>query len=652
MIQIRYPLLKAWSLMAHTPTGPAILRNPPPSHFRAGENQFDIPAFAHDGQGNSYDGQWVEGKHGEFVWQTAMGDFRHGIDAVIHHVGEFLAARGLNIDPKEVVQHAINQFNDTHTNADSHQLSNIMHPEWRKILANALPPGDATRYITNRPSRTHGGSKITMLTNKNYDKTPIGRFLESYYIPFHQQLLHALEDIGIPQAEIKNAMQWITKPYIYAKNTAPERYIRSHAQQHPGEVDSGMMGHAPEGYYGDQTPVHTWSVTHHLPDIFFYPNLKENLQKKGKQKATDLHQAAYAMIDEALQGGMEHIPNINVTINQGTMANPDMINRPLHEILQTPDLRQALIEDMSHVPAMMFLFGRNWQGTFKKLYDYMAQKYGANEDALSLEQQAQYLTAGEKGGKGLHETAKRVLALARASGASGEQGRSNFGDHQITADELKVTNAHYSDKLMGQVDRFRTIIEALANHQASFRGHNIQMGVGDIPTEAMKPRNVINYPTMNTETGQYDAYSLEPHMDAYLHEISDYAPTQGFDPSLTVAGDARLPPSQPSLSSSVISPPNASPVTPVPSTYPATPMQQFQQVRPQIGQYSPADFRQLLEMAGRRRPQPISDAPLTELEARAQASIADPRQRMLAEYYKSNDVMDRVMAVLKGRGVL
>lgn len=81
-------------------------------------------------------------------------------------------------------------------------------------------------------------------------------------------------------------------------------------------------------------------------------------------------------------------------------------------------------------------------------------------------------------------------------------------------------------------------------------------------------------------------------------------------------------------------------------------MQQFQQVRPQIGQYSPADFRQLLEMAGRRRPQPISDAPLTELEARAQASIADPRQRMLAEYYKSNDVMDRVMAVLKGRGVL
>lgn len=650
MIQIRYPLLKAWSLMAHTPTGPAILRNPPPSHFRAGDDQFDIPAFAHDGQGNTYDGQWVEGKHGELVWQTGLGDFRHGIDAVIHHVGEFLAARGINIDPKEVVQHAINEYNDTHTNPDSHQLSDITHPEWRKIIANSLPPGDATRDMTNRPSRTHGGSKITMLTNKNYDQTPVGRFLESYYIPFNKQLMHALEDLGIPQAEIKQALSFTKYPYLYAQQTAPEGYIRSHAQQHPGEVDSGMMGHAPEGYYGDQTPVHTWSVTHHLPDIFFYPNLKENLQKKGKQP-TALYQAAHAMIDEALQGGMEHIPNINVTINQGTMANPDMINRPLHEILQTPDLRQALIKDMAHVPAMMFLFGRSGQGDFQNLYNHMMQKYGATEDALSPEQQAQFLTAGEKGGKGMHESAKRIFALARASGASGEQGRSNFGDHQITADELQAAGVHYSDKLMGQVDRFRTIIEALANHQASYRGHNVQMGVGDIPTEPLKPRNVINYPTMNTETGQYDAYSLEPHMDAYLHDIHDFAPTQGFDPSLTVTGDAGLPPSQPSLTS-VTSPPMPSPVTPVPSTYPATPMQQFQQVRPQIGQYSPADFRQLLEMVGRRRPQPRSNAPLTELEARAQASMADPQQRMLAEYYKSNDVMDRVMAVLKGRGVL
>ena len=650
MIRVGRPLIKAWSLVGHGPAGPQIFRNPPPQAFRP-EGHDDLPAFAHDGAGNILPGQWGVGEHGQKVYQTDHGDFHHGIDAVVKHLGDFLRARGLNIDPVELVNHAINEFNDTHTNADEHELADFHSPEWRKIRGNALAPGDATRDMTTRPARTQGGTKITMLTNKNHEQTPVGRFLESYYIPFNKQLMHALEDIGIPQAEIKQALPFTKYPYLYAHMSAPQGYLRSYAKQHGSEVDESMMGHAPEGYFGDTEAVHTWEVLHHLPDAFFYPNVKENMQKKGKQP-TGLYQAAHAMIDQALQQGIEHIPNVDVTINTGTLGSPQMINRPLHEILQTPDLREALIKDMAHVPAMMFLFGRSGQGDFKRLYDHMMEKYGASEDILSPAEQAKYLSAGEKGGKGMHESAKRMFALARASGEGSEEGRSRFGEHPISADELQAMGMYHSDNLMNQVDRFRTVLEALADHQASARNHEVKRGIGDIPTTARPAMSIGGYPQMNAETGEYSMSPLDPHMDAYIHDIHDFAPTEAFDPSLTQS------PGQQVLSSPVppvLSPAGSLPATPsapvraAPSSFPHTPRQQFQQLRPQVAQLDPMQFRQLLEQSGRRRPMPMSDAPLSPYEARMQGALGDPQQRFLSDYFKSTDsVMDEVMRIIKG----
>ena len=407
-----------------------------------------------------------------------------------------------------------------------------------------------------------------------------------------------------------------------------------------------MMSHAPEGYYGDRQSVHTWEVAHHLPDIFYYPNLKANLQKKGKAP-TKLYQAAHAMIDQAMQQGLEHIPNINVTINRGkSLAAPDMINRPLHEILRTPDLREALVRDMAHVPAMMFLFGRSGQGDFHKLYNHMMTKYGADEGSLSLDEHAKYLKEGEKGGQGMHTSAKRLFALARASGEGSEEGRSRFGEHKITADELKAANFHYSDTLMLQVDRFRGIIEALADHQASARGHEVKRGLGDIPTEPMKTYNIHGYPTMDEATGQYDTNTLEPHMDDYIYQMHHFAPTGAFDP-----GQSSTKPKVPTESVPPVSTTTEVPsagAAPLPPQSVGTPPR-FQDVRQQIGGLNPTDFRQLMQMTGRGRVAPPMSAELSPIESRAQAALADPRQRLLSQYYKSNDVMDRVMAVLKGR---
>jgi hypothetical protein len=160
------------------------------------------------------------------------------------------------------------------------------------------------------------------------------------------------------------------------------------------------------------------------------------------------------------------------------------------------------------------------------------------------------------------------------------------------------------------------------------------------------------YPELNAETGEYSMPPLDPHMDAYFHEIHDFAPTEAFDPSLTQSPEPQVisspvPPVSPVAGSS---PALAStPVRAAPSSFPHTPRQQFQQLRPQVAQLDPMQFRQLLEQSGRRRPMPMSDAPLSPYEARMQSALGDPQQQFLSDYFKSNDsVMDEVMRIIKG----
>jgi len=268
MIRIRHPIKKAWSLVGHGPAGAQIFRNPPIEAFRP-EHQADLPAHAHDGAGNVLPGEWGKGEHGQMTYRTGLGDFHHPIDAVAHRLGDFLRARGFNIPPSELINAAINEFNDTHTHGDAHELAPFESKEWRKIRAADVPPGDATREMTNRPTRTQGGTKITMLTNKNHMNTPVGKFVEGGYIPFHRNLIHQLEDLGIPHEEIKQGLAFLKYPWMQPHLLAPKGYLVSHQKQHGSDIDESMMGRAPEGYFGDTEAVHTWEVLHHLPDAFF-----------------------------------------------------------------------------------------------------------------------------------------------------------------------------------------------------------------------------------------------------------------------------------------------------------------------------------------------------------------------------------------------
>ena len=145
---------------------------------------------------------------------------------------------------------------------------------------------------------------------------------------------------------------------------------------------------------------------------------------------------------------------------------------------------------MAHVPALMYLFGRSYQGNFKKLYDYMMTKFGAPEDELSAGRTWQVLQGGKRWSR-LAQERKRVMSVARSSGRGENESRSKFGEHQITSDELEAAGLPYNEQRLEQVDRFRNVIEALANHQAEARGHTVQMGIGEIPTEPMRMQSIL-----------------------------------------------------------------------------------------------------------------------------------------------------------------
>ena len=657
-------IAKAWGMRHLTPSGPAMIRNPPAQAFKPPHEE-DAPAFAHDGRGEVLPGEWQNGDHGERHFVTPAGSYQHGIDAAATRLGWFLKKYKIDGNPVELIDEAIHNFNHKHTshkdlddkNNGSHSLPFFDNMAWRKVRAGILPPGDSSREISERPTKTKNGTLVTNYTNKNFQETPNGRFIESYAIPFNVELGHVLEDrYNIPWEQAKE-LSFVKKPYIYARETAPQGLVESSHNEHPGQVTPKEMGGAPEGYFSDQTAAHTESTTHHLPDIFFYPNLKQTLEKKGKKQSWDHQNGLYQAAEKAIStaaSNIDAVPDVPATINMGTMSSPEMIQRPLREIIQDPMMRKKLIEDMSHVPAMMYLFGRPGQGDFKRHFDNLMGLYGADEEGLSYDEHSQYFKPGAGGSKGKDTTAARVMALAHKSGVSEDNPeRSNLSSHSIDAEQLTAFGVNYNEGLMGQVDRFRGIIEALADHQAEAKNLPVKMALGDINTQAMQGLDYHGYPEEGMDV------SLEPHMDAYLHGIDDYERTSSMPVHTNEL--EQVPPDDPVSASlagpSVSSPPPTGGTPPqrvgvVPQGPPATPLDpRFQQFRPSIAEQDPQRFREMMTAGGGGRASPAPSPELTPIEARAQRSLSDPRQQLLDQYMRSEDahlpVMDRVMKALE-----
>jgi len=664
MIGIKSPsyfILKGHGVFTFHPEGPARLRNPPESAFRK-PGEKDIPLFAHDGHGNVDDGEWVIGPHGEHVYRTARGDFRHGVDAAAFHLGNYFRERGDATDPKKVLNHVFNQFNEKHEMRNKHGLTPFENDEWRKNRIGPL----AAASINNRATRTHNGTLITGLHNKNPDTAPTGKFVESYSFPPHRELGNTLEAMGYDFNDFKE-LTFTKYPYIYAHLTAPNTYGTQ--SDHPDEnIPEKYMRFAPEGYFPDRREVRTWETTHNLPKVMHYPKIG----KKG-QPASAMKRAAHEFINEALSMGVEHIPDIEIMMNRGHLLRPEYGQYKLREVLTDPNLRDDLINDVARSPSLMFLFGRSGQGEFQRLMNYMEEKYGMDPEGLSLDELKAYYGAGESGkGTGMHTQAGRLMALAHKSGIT-ETG-SQLGEHEITAEELKAMALPYSDQALKEADRFQIIIEALADHQASARGQTIRMPLGETPESPMMGATVRNMPQIDPETGMMTSEGLDPHMDAFTHRIEDYAPTTPSE-----AGPLEVRPGQDAaqLPVSEISPrepaptvtatprlPSLSGVTPAENAYPAgipsaAGVAVAQPLHPEIasakravGGYTPEQLRAFMGASGRRHPQrEVPTGELSPFEQRFQQTYSDPRQMILEQYMKAEDahlpIMERILKQLE-----
>ena len=664
MINVLHPmmLLKGHGVYTYHPSGPAFLRNPPAQHFRSPEEP-DIPAFAHDGHGNHDEGQFMAGPFGEMVYQSPRGEFRHGIDAVIHGIGRFLASHGDRTDPKAIVDKAIRQFNEKHPMADNHGLKDSNNMSWRKIRVAPLHRGSGH----NIPTKTHNGTQITHLHNKNPDTAPMGKFIESAYMPIHRELFDVLTNImGYDAADVKS-MSFTKYPYVYAHDLAPNTY--GTAEDHAtAEIPDKYRRFAPEGYFPDMESVHSWEVAHHLPKVMHYPKIG----KRGKPPIA-LKRAAHQYIEEAMQQGIEHIPDVPIQINRGSVLQPDLVQVGMREALQNPGLREELINDVAKSPSLMFLFGRSGQGDMKKLMDYFTEQYGAGEDGLTLDQQMQYLTGGSSGGgAGTHTSAARLMALSRKSGKT-EDGQSHMGAHEITPEEMGLLKLTDSPMAHAAADRYQTIVEALANHQASARGHQVQRELGDIPESPMMNASIMNFPQIDPETGLMTTEGLDPHMDAYMHRVEDYAPTTPSEeriPGVLPGKDAvmqpdavpveeQLPPPRQVMATGPsslgttppVARPQPQPIPPV-AVAPKPLHPAVQQAREPVGRFNPEQLREFMQAAGMRHPQlPPAEGALTPHERRFQQAFSDPHQTMLDQFMRSEDahlpIMERVLKQLE-----
>ena len=127
--------------------------------------------------------------------------------------------------------------------------------------------------------------------------------------------------------------------------------------------------------------------------------------------------------------------------------------------------------------------------------------YGLGEEGLTLDQHKQYYTAVKgAGGQGTHTGAARLAGLAAKSGKH-DSGRSNLSEHDLTEEDLQGLGLHYSPSLVDAAESYQIIIQALADHQAAARGHEVQRPMGDIPENPMMGASIQNYPEIDPETG-------------------------------------------------------------------------------------------------------------------------------------------------------
>lgn len=675
-------LLKGDGNYAFHNGNPYLITNPPPEAFHPDPKTPDIPLFAHygayrphpsghPGMGEIIPGSFRRGKHGEMAYHTDGFDHHHGHDGVWHHLGEALEASGQ--DPalaKQLLQRAIDEYNAAHKDdSGHHHLPDVDSMEWRKIKAT---PYNANMQSARRPNTSVDGHFTTAFTNRpNRKREKIGTFIESYSIPYYDQLRNIIQEYGLDTIA---GTEWATRGHISIDDIHPAgRRLKGTGgdRSDDGNLPDSHITNAPAGVNFDPAfeRVQSWSVVHHAPDLMHYKLARQRTAPSETMRSARGH------IRQALRAAVDNpdiIPDVMVPINtarttiDGKGTNYTM--KPLKEVLQSEvDLRN-LLEELGKTSALTALFGRLKSGgaarpnSGARIFSHLLDAFGGDPDeegnrtqydnlmehALQgehIELDPEFIVGGKHPTKNgsTHKNMAQMYVKAMLSGAH-EDGSSNLRHYRPDPQILRQLGVSHEGIEQENVDARRQAIEGIATMMARAFGHDERRGIPDeLPKGGLAGRRITGYPD-----------ELISGLPEHVPFFTDLAMTPSA-PS-TRPTRAPRPPSEPVPRQ----PPAAAPPPAAPRAgqvgvrtsggIPLGPMSPQQQAaRAGVGQADPATLRQFMQMTG-MGPTPGTGA-LTEQERQFQQSFGNPQQRLLTEYMKSQDNMlpetDRLMKAME-----
>tara|TARA_A100001391_G_scaffold181327_2_gene147232 strand:- start:32255 stop:34672 length:2418 start_codon:yes stop_codon:yes gene_type:complete len=425
------------------------VRHPPPEAIRA-PDEMDIPAFAHTGAhgegetgmpgvGHVFPGQFQQGSHGEQIYVDESGSHHmHGIDGVIRAVGQSMLQAGVNIPGQQIVQRAIELHNSKHN--ENNHLPNIDSLDWRKINLGRLGEQDGEA----RSNRNKHGL-ITTYTNSHGDGHRYGTFLESYAIPFNEELGQIMAEAGHPNPQQHS---WVRKPYV-----KPHRlYLTPDGQ---GGMKFGANS-VPSGQLGDDgmldrdsirrlggrasdtrafQGITSWGTGHHKSNVYHLPQIDHSPEYKGSPQPRRATVDSFVMqMMRVLGQDKDAIANNLVVDSAGArrMINQmqgEVNGKPLKSYFTSEAGIRELGQYLSRYPSFQHVYGENRMPRFDeegkqkgrastvgKLHHFFGQRYGDDaEEGRGLDLFMSH--SGRVGNYRQHQANKNVAHHVRAKDA-------------------------------------------------------------------------------------------------------------------------------------------------------------------------------------------------------------------------------------------
>jgi len=681
-----YILLKGDGNYAYFDGVPHLISNPPPeafAHSRHDNGQpIDAPLFAHygnslphasghAGMGELLPGEFVRGKHGNLAYNSDGFNHYHGHDGVWHHIGEALERKGItNISARDVLQLAIDRYNESHKDESGHHhLPDVDSHEWRQIKTAAY---NANMTPSNRPNRSNDGHFITAFTNRpNRRKEKIGHFVESYSIPYWNELKDIVQELGLDDI---TETEWLNRGHISIDDLHPAgRRLRGRGGDMigpDGQLPDSHISNAPGGVGHSPAfnKIQSWEVAQHFPDLMHY---KLATQRSGN---IETKRSARGHIKEAMKRAAENpdiIPDVMVPINTAqTSGGTNYSMQPLATVLQNEEMTKNLLDELGSTSALTALFGRLKSGGQKRpnsgarIFSHLLDAFGGDPDEegnrnrydMLMEHAIQgehiplepEFMSGEKQNKhptkngSTHKNAAQLYVKALMG--EHEEGLDPLREYRPDPSVLAGLGVTSEGIQQEQVDARRVAIEGIADLMARAFGHQERRPLAEadkMPTSGLASRQVMGYPQ-----------ELIPSVPEHVPFVDDLAMT----PSVPAPPENPRPRPAPRPVTERPAPVATPVATPVAAPAPVgvmprgrlTPRQQ--EARAAVGGFSAPDLRDFMQQTG-LGPRAGIGAELTPQEQQFQQTFGDPRQRLLTEYMKGQDRLlpeaDRLMKAME-----